>query len=131
MNQARPVLLAIEPQVFVSDMGRAVAYYQAALGFAVGFLHGEPPFYGQMARDEVKLNLRLTPRPVLDMTVGEDLLAAAITVCHAGRLFEEFSERAAVFHQSLRRETWHAEGQAAFIVADPDGNLLLFAGPTD
>jgi hypothetical protein len=35
------------------------------------------------------------------------------------------------FRQPLTREPWHAEGQGAFIVEDPYGNLLLFAGRTD
>ena len=29
------------------------------------------------------------------------------------------------------RQPWHAENHADFIIADPDGNLLLFAGRTD
>ena len=32
------------------------------------------------------------------------------------------------FHQTLKRMPWGAEN---FIVKDPDGNLLLFAGPAD
>jgi hypothetical protein len=32
------------------------------------------------------------------------------------------------FAQPLQREPW---GAKTFIVKDPDGNLLLFAGPAD
>jgi hypothetical protein len=33
-----------------------------------------------------------------------------------------------VFKQALERQPW---GAANFIIKDPDGNLLLFAGPAD
>ena len=39
----------------------------------------------------------------------------------------ELLERAGVaFHQPLKTEPW---GARTFVVRDPDGNLLLFAGP--
>jgi len=44
------------------------------------------------------------------------------------RLFLEFQAAGAVFFQTLRTEPW---GARTFIVKDPDGNLLLFAGPAD
>jgi hypothetical protein len=32
------------------------------------------------------------------------------------------------FHQTLKQEPW---GATTFIVIDPDGNLILFAGPVE
>jgi uncharacterized glyoxalase superfamily protein PhnB len=32
------------------------------------------------------------------------------------------------FQQSLKEESW---GARTFVVRDPDGNLVLFAGPAD
>ncbi len=49
------------------------------------------------------------------------------TVDSARDLFLEFGALGVPFRQRL---PWHAEGQGAFIVEDPDGNLLLFAGRT-
>ncbi len=46
-----PALMAAEPQLFVSDLDAACAFYTGKLGFRVVFLHGEPPFYGQVRRD--------------------------------------------------------------------------------
>jgi uncharacterized glyoxalase superfamily protein PhnB len=40
-------------------------------------------------------------------------------------LFLELQARGATFFQTLRKEPW---GAMTFIVKDPDGNLLLFAG---
>ncbi len=42
------------------------------------------------------------------------------------QLFLEFQAAGVTFFQTLRKEPWGAQ---TFIVKDPDGNLLLFAGP--
>jgi uncharacterized glyoxalase superfamily protein PhnB len=41
-------------------------------------------------------------------------------------LFLEFRSSGVTFHQTLKKQPWGARN---FIVKDPDGNLLLFAGP--
>ncbi|HYC15003.1 MAG TPA: VOC family protein [Stellaceae bacterium] len=127
---SRARLMAAEPQLFVGDLRAACAFFTEKLGFAVRFLYGEPPFYGQVARDGAALNLRHVDAPVFDRTrrAEEDLLSAAITVDDVAGLYEEFRSRGVLFHQALRLEPW---GARTFIVADPDGNLLLFAGKGD
>jgi uncharacterized glyoxalase superfamily protein PhnB len=60
-----------------------------------------------------------------------DMLSAALTVATAEeikQLFLEFQTAGVIFFQTLRREPWGARN---FIVKDPDGNLLLFAGPAE
>jgi len=44
------------------------------------------------------------------------------------QLFLEFQAARVEFFQTLRKEPW---GAKTFIVKDPDGNLLLFAGPAE
>jgi catechol 2,3-dioxygenase-like lactoylglutathione lyase family enzyme len=124
---ARSVLLAAEPQLFVADIAASCAFYTAKLGFSVAFIYGDPPFYGQVFRDGARLNLRCVPAPVLDprRRDQEDLLSAAITLDDAKPLFLEYQAAGVPFHQALRAEPW---GARTFIVRDPDGNLLLFAG---
>jgi catechol 2,3-dioxygenase-like lactoylglutathione lyase family enzyme len=87
---------------------------------------GDPPFWAQVARDGVRLNLRHVDRPVFhaDFRAQEpDALSATITVDDAGALFAEFRDAGAPFHQTIRTEPW---GARTFIVRDPDGNLILF-----
>ena len=127
----RPVLLTVEPQLFVTDMPRAITFFVNKLGFSIGFTYGEPPFYAEVVRDAAMLNLRHVDLPVIDRSTESDLLSAAVTVSHAGRLFAEFKERGVPFRETLVRKPWHEAGQGSFIVEDPDGNLLLFAGLTD
>ncbi len=126
-SRSKPKLLGAEPQLFVTDMEVSREFYTQKLGFEVAFLYGEPPFYGQVYRDEAKLNLRLLAEPAVDrgLRAREGLLSASITLEDAEPLFAEFEAAGVEFHQTLKTEPW---GARTFIVADPDGNLILFAG---
>lgn len=127
-----PELGGIEAQLYVSNVKASCEYY-AKLGFAVAFTYGEPAFYGQVRRDEARLNLRLVCEPVFagDIREREILLSASITVEGSEeirQLFDQYMSAGVDFKQSLRKEPW---GARTFIVRDPDGNLVLFAGPSD
>ena len=41
---SEPRIVGIPPQVFVTDIERALAFYRDRHGFCVEYLHGEPPF---------------------------------------------------------------------------------------
>ena len=128
-SAARATILASEPQLLVSDLDAAFAFYVGKLGFAVAFAYGEPPFYAQIVRDGGRLNLRkIVAGPIFDSAFRArepDVLSATLTVDDAKALFLEFQSADVAFHQSLRREPW---GARTFIVRDPDENLILFAG---
>jgi catechol 2,3-dioxygenase-like lactoylglutathione lyase family enzyme len=121
------ILTGAEPQLYVRDILASCAFYSQRLGFAVAFSYGQPPFYAQVFRDAARLNLRHVDAPVVDADRrdAEELLAAAITLDDAKPLFLEYREAGVEFAQTLRSEPW---GARTFIVRDPDGNLLLFAG---
>lgn len=117
-----------EPQLFVSDLDAALGFYVGKLGFGIAFSYGEPPFYAQVHRDGARLNLRWVSRPPFDpsfLAAEADPLAATISVDDAKPLFLEFEREGVDFRQRLRTEPW---GARTFIVADPDGNLICFAG---
>jgi len=123
---AAPKILAAQPQVFVTDLARAVAFYRDRLGFSVAFLYGEPPFYGQVVRDGGALNLRWVDRITWDaaMRADEDLLGATFVVANAKALFLQYKDAGVAFHQTYREQPWKAHD---FVVVDPDGNLIHFA----
>lgn len=128
---SQPILLNVEPCLFVTDFPRSLAFFTERLGFKVAFTYGEPAFYGQVVRDAALLNVRFVDQPVFDRSGDEDLLSASIWVSDARRLFTEFEAAGATFHQGLRREPWHSQGHGGFIVRDPDGNLISFGGRID
>ena len=120
-------LIAAEPQLFVRDIPASVEFYQRKLGFSVAFTWGEPPFYAQVFRDGARLNLRWVDSPVWigHRRDDEQLLSASITLEDVKPLFLEYQEAKVEFAESLKSQPW---GARTFIVRDPDGNLILFAG---
>src|SRR6185437_3843486 len=54
-DRAAPVptkLTKAIPVLYVSDAQASAAFYRDQLGFAIEFLHGQPPFYASVSRDE-------------------------------------------------------------------------------
>lgn len=127
----RPILNSIAAQLFVADIKTSCDFYVGKLGFAIEFIYGDPPYYGQVLRDNARLNLRLAFEPVFvpDVRQRENLLSASITVATANeikQLFLSYQAAGVSFHQALKKEPW---GASTFVVSDPDENLILFAGP--
>jgi catechol 2,3-dioxygenase-like lactoylglutathione lyase family enzyme len=129
----RPILTSISAQLFVADIQASFDFFTGKLGFVADFAYGDPPFYGQVSRDNARLSLRHMDEPVFAGGVREreDLLSATITLDSASgirELFGAYETAGVAFHQTLRPEPWEA---LTFVVRDPDGNLILFAGPAD
>jgi uncharacterized glyoxalase superfamily protein PhnB len=80
-----------------------------------------------VVRGGARLNLRRLAEPAIDPAVRdrEHLLSASITLDDAEQLFREFQEAGVTFLQELETEPW---GARTFVVGDPDGNRILFAG---
>ena len=133
---SKATIVGAEPQLFVSDIQRSCEFFREKLGFSLVFSYGKPPYYAQVRRDAARLNLRCVEprsveRPVSESTVREreELLSVSMTVATADEiklLFLEFQSTGVAFHQTLKKQPWGARN---FVVKDPDGNLLLFAGP--
>jgi catechol 2,3-dioxygenase-like lactoylglutathione lyase family enzyme len=129
----RPFLSSTEAQLFVADIKASCDFYTGKLGFTVDFAYGDPPFYGQVSRDHAQLALRMVGEPVFvgDIREREHLLSASLTVATSDeirQLFATYQAARVRFHQTLKSEPW---GAATFVVVDPDGNLILFAGPAE
>jgi catechol 2,3-dioxygenase-like lactoylglutathione lyase family enzyme len=124
---SRSKLVRAEPQLFVTDIETSCEFYTRKLGFKVAFTYGEPAFYGQVHRGGARLNLRLLEEPAIDpkLRAREHLLSASIALDYAKPLFAELEAAGVAFQQTLKTEPW---GARTFVVADPDGNLILFAG---
>lgn len=126
MNE-EPTLISAEPQLFVSDISVACAYYVDRLGFTLAFVHGDPPFYAQVGRGGVRLNLRHTDGGVFAAGFRDrevDALSATVIVDGIDALYESFEAAGADWHQRLKTEAW---GARTFIIRDPHDNLIAFA----
>jgi uncharacterized glyoxalase superfamily protein PhnB len=130
---SKVTIVCAEPQLFVTDIERSCKFFREKLGFTVEVSYGKPPYYAQVRRNAARLNLRCVERTVIERTVREreELLSASMTVATAEEiklLFLEFQSAGVTFQQTLKKQPWGAKN---FIVKDPDGNLLLFAGPAN
>ncbi len=132
-SPSKATIVGAEPQLLVTDINRSCEFFCEKLGFSQVFSYGKPPYYAQVRRDAARLNLRCVEGPVIESTTRdrEELLSASMTVVTAGEiklLFLEFQSAGVIFRQKLKKQPWGARN---FVVRDPDGNLLLFAGPAD
>ncbi len=127
----RPVLTSVAAHLYVRDLKASVEFFAERLGFRVDFVYGEPAFYAQVSRDQARLALRSMDEAVFagEIREREELLSASITVAGAEeieQLFAEYGAAGVTMHRALRDEAW---GARTFVAKDPDGNLILFAGP--
>ena len=115
------------PVLYVSDVQAAADFYRDKLGFTIDFLHGQPAFYASVSRDEACIHLRFVHQPmyVAGLREKEQVIAAFLSVANVKGLFAEYQTRKVPFVHRLKKEPW---GQSSFIVSDPDGNALSFAG---
>ncbi|HXM62305.1 MAG TPA: VOC family protein [Terriglobales bacterium] len=130
-SPTKATIVSAEPQLLVTDINRSCEFFREQLGFSLVFSYGKPPYYAQVGRDAARLNLRCVERPVIESAVrdGEELLSVSMTVATAEEiklLFLEFQSAGVAFHQTLKKQPWGARN---FVVKDPDGNLVMFAGP--
>lgn len=130
---ASPYLNATQAQLYVADVDVSCAFFTSKLNFSIAFVYGDPPFYGQVYRDNAFLNLRMVSEPVFagDIREREHLLSASITVettAEIKELYLDFQASGVHFFQTLKKEPW---GARTFSIMDPDGNLVLFAGPAE
>jgi catechol 2,3-dioxygenase-like lactoylglutathione lyase family enzyme len=130
---SKPIIAATAAELFVADIKTSCDFFTQKLGFSIVFTYGEPPFYAQVKRDRGLLNLKCVDYQVMDPNLRdrESLLSADMgleTHQEIEQLFREFQIAGVAFYQTLRKEPW---GAKTFIVKDPDGNLLLLAGPAD
>jgi uncharacterized glyoxalase superfamily protein PhnB len=132
-SPSKATIVGAEPQLFVADIKRSCEFFCKKLGFSLVFSYGDPPYYAQVGRDAARLNLSCVERPAIESTVRdrEELLSVSLTVATTNEiklLFLEFQSAGVTFRQKLKKQPWGAKN---FDIKDPDGNLLLFAGPAN
>lgn len=130
---SHPILTSTAAHLYVRDLKRSTDFFAKKLSFTIDFVYGDPPFYGQVSRDNARLALRSMDESFFaeDIRERECLLSASITLGsaeHIEQLFLAYQAADVPIAQPLRNEPWQAK---TFIVKDLDGNLILFAAPAN
>lgn len=78
--------------LYVRGLKASADFFTTKLGFAVDFIYGDPLFYGQVSRDNVRLALRSMDESffVEDIRLREGLLSASITRASADEIKQLF-----------------------------------------
>jgi uncharacterized glyoxalase superfamily protein PhnB len=120
-----PFLKNVIPILFVRDVNVCANFFREKLGFEINFLHGSPPFYGAVSRDDVCLHIRFVHHPFFAQAAAQEksLIMASVEVANVQGLFEEFKSRGVEIPQKLKKQAW---GGTDFHVQDPDGNVISF-----
>jgi uncharacterized glyoxalase superfamily protein PhnB len=103
------------PELPVADVERAQAHYRDALGFDIGWLHGDKEI-GAVSRGKVVIFFRRrTPpfEPAVHWVFAEDIDAS----------FREMNSSGANIVDPLEKKPW---GLRQFTVEDIDGNRFYF-----
>ena len=113
------------PILFVRDAPASAAFFRDRLGFAVDFLHGDPPFYGSVSRGGARLHLRFVREPNFSELARREpsLILAMIEVSDVHALYAEFEAAGVDFAQKVTEQPW---GGTDFQIRDPDGNAISF-----
>jgi len=103
----------------VRDLSRSVAFYRDSLGFAVGFMYGEPPMYAGVERGELLIHLQAAAHT--KRQPGQGAFYAFVEDVDA--MFEEFKTRGVDLPNAPKDYPY---GMRDFFFFDPDGNQLSF-----
>ena len=115
------------PQFAVEDVGQAVGFYAAALGFSLDYLDGDPPQYAVVFRDEVYIHLSKSRSP--DFMPGGG--RAFVAVSGVDAIWERArSEAPDSIVQPLQDLDYGQEVRfRVFALSDPAGNTLRIGEP--
>jgi catechol 2,3-dioxygenase-like lactoylglutathione lyase family enzyme len=121
MRASTTGLLTMEPILAVRDMAATAAYYRDALGFEEVWLWGEPPTHGGANWDGLQIQFSLDPA----LAASAEGRAIWIRVRNVQAMYALHRERGAEIVAALEPKPW---GVSEYVVRDPDGYRLRFAG---
>jgi catechol 2,3-dioxygenase-like lactoylglutathione lyase family enzyme len=119
-----PSIKTAAPQLLVSNLGDALAFYEERLGFTTDFVYDD--FYASVSRDGAQIHLKCAPKLEAERAhrrAGEHL-DAFLDVSGVRELHAELTGRGAPISKPLERRPW---GALDFYVEDPDGYILCFS----
>src|SRR5262245_33275551 len=116
-------LRAAVPVLSVDDLPAALAYYTRVLGFAQGWVWGDPPELASVCRDRVELNL--AQRGKLGPAGAAQGYRQGLGV---DRVHDELRAAGAKVRVEIADRVY---GMRDFSVADESGNVLDFGEPLE
>lgn len=113
---------SLAPRFLVADVLASVDYYREQLGFELVDTFQDPPTYATVSRDGGEVHLA---RRSAGMAPGGIRSSCYAYTDDVDALYEEMGSREA---RIVEGPTTRVYGMREFVVEDPDGNRLVFAG---
>jgi predicted enzyme related to lactoylglutathione lyase len=113
-----PTFQSVTPILLVSDLQRALDFYQRVMGFEPGWIAGEPPRIASVCRDSIEIMVRKEATPTRSQIyIGVDGV-------------DEYHQRlsAAGAKVTVPLDDRHY-GIRDFTIEDPDGNFIAIGEP--
>jgi catechol 2,3-dioxygenase-like lactoylglutathione lyase family enzyme len=107
--------------LYVTDLAASQRYYRDQLGFKIDWTYGEPADFGAVSRGDTQLFM-------CQKCQGHPGSWLWIFTPDVDRLHDELVGRGAIIKEAPADRPW---GVREMQVADPDGNVLRLASPTD
>jgi hypothetical protein len=123
----------VAAHLYVRDLKASIDFFTTKLGFSVDFVYGDPPFYGQVSRDNARLALRWMDEAIFteDIREREALLSASITLATAEEIKQTLprlsgcgcASQTVVAERTVESQNLHREG--------PGRQSYFLAGPAN
>jgi hypothetical protein len=131
VTRRTPKVTGATPVFLVADVAATMQWYQTNLGFSGRAVPEHPPFnFGIIARDGVEIFLQRRDgyvKPDLYDEREGGVWNAYLHVVGVRELFESVSGLSHIrVIEPLRVQPY---GQTEFVIADPDGYVIVFAEP--
>ena len=113
---------SVTPIFVVHDLPQALGFYQAVLGFDLGWSWGEPPDIGNVCRDRVEVNLAQR-----SATTTQGPAHAYFQITAIGDYYAQLQQAGAKITVALGDRPY---GMSDFTIEDASGNKLSFGQAT-
>jgi catechol 2,3-dioxygenase-like lactoylglutathione lyase family enzyme len=108
----KPLFKRATPIILVSDVQASAIFFRDKLGFRIDFLHGNPPFYASVSRDDARLHLRFVHEApyVAGVLDREQAICAFVEVDNVKNLYAEYLAAGVDILGRLKKEPWGGLG---------------------
>lgn len=122
MNRAK--LIAIAPQLVVTDVRKTAHYYRDKLGFSILGIVGEPPVYAMVSRDGFQVHFAISDN--WQINKNRDLRSIAhdyiIWVPEIDAFYNELAANNVKIVEEIQKRVY---GSREFVFEDFDGHIIL------
>jgi uncharacterized glyoxalase superfamily protein PhnB len=122
MENTKPKVIGVAPQLLVTDVLKTAEYYRDVLGFGIIGYALDPPVYGMVERDGIQIHFAKSDEFVINEKLNPAITDLILWVPEIDAFFDEIKANGADIIQEI---TLRPYGSREFKVSDCNGYKLL------